>query len=1260
MASSLPSPPLPLTTETPPGMLGRLEVGTKAQTGVSQVGKGLGLGTSRTGEDGGALRLERILMSPATTSSEMALGLQMAPPHALARLSAAQWRVAAWRMHPHWKTAGWRDAAAPGGDDGDDAALAAETLHAAKPATPDRARAALARLTLSRHLATAPPANVPPTRCSALIFAALDAAVAARSLAGADHVRLLLAQLKDQARHDHSLFKDFYMTLAALLAERLDRQLAWQAVKIGWNFYLDMINTSHRPRPTRIYPLERIVVNKLLVAFQSTPIHEVKKSRQALKELIVLLRSADSFHDDYPFLILAKLSSNLINDNENVLAQSSNRAESLRQLNIETGALFNSNGVIDFLEFAREHSWPIHPRAYSVLILNSIKGGNEPLADKLFIQAIDANFVLDAYLCKKILKSSAKQGMNGFADRVRKYFLSQDGVSDGSGGDNVMGWQHKQKRKQSFGDNDELKIREEIIQSWTICGNTTQIVAAKAYFEQFSDQDMKQWSIQTLLNVTGFHLRADQHDKALKSFQFMKETAVGTAALDYHSQKIESPEFSVEKLLTTYNKLETVYNQIITSLAKSYFLEKTMDFYTENQTKSKFGLNQKTCTVLIDTFGYQHPLKATQFLDDFESTPLTGVGADQTNLQKGDVLTYTALITGHIRASRLEHAIELLNRMKSKGIKPETGTFNSIIQGLGKAGRLEAAQEFITVMERENCLPDAYTFNSLMHLLLKRSRWTEARDILKRMEARKIPWTVTTFNIWINAHIRREGGNVKEAGRLFDVMQKAPYFFRPSADTYDAQLYYHVMQKDWDEAEKLLQEVYGLRAGGETGNSSLSNSSTDNNNVRYNEYKEVEKNYSSNENPKKILGEIAPHSMVKSFRILISALAEDDNLPRALGIYRALQSHPQFVYSRDQYRNFASIRTTLIRCAAKSGNDPNLKLCHELYAEQVEREGIDSVTDAMNAAILVAHYETGDYKGAISWANQIIPGAGDGKIKIGAVKAATKNNSASAATVKNNSDGVDNVDEATADSANILKEALYPTIGTVKFGRACTYALISVHSAMGSESKMEAIHAQMKRLEAVGYSNASEITTGDTGLSINEANVLIQGYGRLKNAEKALDIWKSMFRRPPASKNSSESAAGPFGVSRGGSSISSLGLVERFGVDRISVSVIIDSLSYSNMTQEIDRLWLDLKKAGFPVDLNNYISYSESLARRWDGKACLKFIEDEIIGGEHGLKITGKVFWSVSGMLSPDEINKLRRLMKQKCPQVDLNEKMPR
>ncbi|KAJ3018999.1 UNVERIFIED_CONTAM: hypothetical protein HDU68_010894 [Siphonaria sp. JEL0065] len=319
-------------------------------------------------------------------------------------------------------------------------------------------------------------------------------------------------------------------------------------------------------------------------------------------------------------------------------------------------------------------------------------------------------------------------------------------------------------------------------------------------------------------------------------------------------------------------------------------------------------------------------------------------------------------------------------------------------------------------MDRAKCPPDTTSFNTIMNAYLKLSRWTDAERVPQLMESRGVEWVVKTFNIWINAHMRKEGGSVEEAERLFRAMQGAPYYFRPSSSTYDARLYFHMFRKDWRAAEELIRKVHPLKAVGGSG------------------------------------GNCDTVALLKSYRILINGFCESGKLDKANEYYRELMDKQQDLgvgSSPQENANLSSIRVSLMKVAAKQ---KNLKYCKSIYSECVQGTG-GIVSDSLNAAMINAYSACGDIGGAIEWTDSVIPGAGQGTATLAKIRGW-----GGGGVVRDSVSG------------NLTLNNDYS--GAIPFGRGSSYALMRAYAKAGEFDRMQAVYLQMLRLESWGFSNS--------------------------------------------------------------------------------------------------------------------------------------------------------------------------------------------
>ncbi|KAI8851658.1 hypothetical protein BC829DRAFT_415128 [Chytridium lagenaria] len=175
--------------------------------------------------------------------------------------------------------------------------------------------------------------------------------------------------------------------------------------------------------------------------------------------------------------------------------------------------------------------------------------------------------------------------------------------------------------------------------------------------------------------------------------------------------------------------------------------------------------------------------------------------------------------------------------------------------------------------------------------------------------------------------------------------------------------------------------------------------------------------------------------------------------------------------------------------------------------------------------------------------------------------------------------------------------------GGSSIGRSSTYALMVAHAKRRKGAEMEAVWKQLKRLERC--------------------------YCNLGYIDKAMEMWRSAFKGGNAGKVDERRRIVK-------STAASKGLVDRFGVDRITVSLIIDIVGAHGTRAQLEAVWEEIKEAGFPMDLNNWISYLESLARLGFDGEVVETVKREM----NGLGATEKVFWSTLPLMRNREESK--------------------
>jgi len=74
-----------------------------------------------------------------------------------------------------------------------------------------------------------------------------------------------------------------------------------------------------------------------------------------------------------------------------------------------------------------------------------------------------------------------------------------------------------------------------------------------------------------------------------------------------------------------------------------------------------------------------------------------------------NVVTYTTIIDGYVKAGDFNKAETVVKEMIVGGVMPNVVTYNTIIGGYVKAGDFDKAKDLIKEIEKEGIIPDEVT-----------------------------------------------------------------------------------------------------------------------------------------------------------------------------------------------------------------------------------------------------------------------------------------------------------------------------------------------------------------------------------------------------------------------------------------------------------------------------------------------------------------------------------------------------------------------
>lgn len=101
-----------------------------------------------------------------------------------------------------------------------------------------------------------------------------------------------------------------------------------------------------------------------------------------------------------------------------------------------------------------------------------------------------------------------------------------------------------------------------------------------------------------------------------------------------------------------------------------------------------------------------------------------------------NVVTFSTLINGYIKANNIDEVVKVFQEMPSKGIVPDVVTYNNLVDGLCKANRLQLARQLFNEMQVHGNTPDTVTYTSLLDGLCKMHDLMRQCKYLKRWRRR--------------------------------------------------------------------------------------------------------------------------------------------------------------------------------------------------------------------------------------------------------------------------------------------------------------------------------------------------------------------------------------------------------------------------------------------------------------------------------------------------------------------------------------------
>jgi pentatricopeptide repeat protein len=177
---------------------------------------------------------------------------------------------------------------------------------------------------------------------------------------------------------------------------------------------------------------------------------------------------------------------------------------------------------------------------------------------------------------------------------------------------------------------------------------------------------------------------------------------------------------------------------------------------------------------------------------------------------KPDVITYTTLVQGLLRAGKDDMARAVLDRMTQQGLEPNERLCSMLIADLAKGGSqagLRRAEEMMAQMRRKNMRITVQAWTSLISGYFRGGWEKDAWGAVDRMDRYGVKMNRVGYNIMLHegdsSQDNSQGGSWPL--KVFGRMLKAGVV--PNDDTYLILLGPMVAKRRWEEADVVLKEM---------------------------------------------------------------------------------------------------------------------------------------------------------------------------------------------------------------------------------------------------------------------------------------------------------------------------------------------------------------------------------------------------------------------------------------------------------------------
>ncbi|KAK4763160.1 hypothetical protein SAY86_008928 [Trapa natans] len=219
---------------------------------------------------------------------------------------------------------------------------------------------------------------------------------------------------------------------------------------------------------------------------------------------------------------------------------------------------------------------------------------------------------------------------------------------------------------------------------------------------------------------------------------------------------------------------KSIYAYLVRALSKLGHASEAHEFFCDMWVNHETGDRAAFLSMLEN---FCNTGKITEAIDLLENIEEKGI--------KPDTFMYNMVLSALGKSRKIlvsiSHIHDLYERMKKNGPTPDIYTYNVLISSFGRAGKVQEAVQVFEELEQSECRPDIISYNSIINCLGKNGDLDEAHIKFKEMKEKGLSPDVVTYSTLIECFGKTD--RIDMACRLFDEMSGEGC--RPNIVTYN-------------------------------------------------------------------------------------------------------------------------------------------------------------------------------------------------------------------------------------------------------------------------------------------------------------------------------------------------------------------------------------------------------------------------------------------------------------------------------------------